>query len=64
MATKTGTFGVGGPGYKGGHFTSQGVWISDEVAAAAAAGPSIEEILAEMDAEEAEIAAAEKAEKE
>lgn len=60
MAAKTGTFGIGGPGTGPGHFTKwTHVWIPAEVAAAAAAGPPIEEVLAEMDAE----AAAEKAEK-
>ena len=67
MAAKTGAFGFGGPGTGPGHFTKHThVWIPEEVAEAAAAGPSIEEVLAEIDAEEkAEKAekAAEKAEK-
>lgn len=50
MASNIGTFGTGGAGYKGGHFTSTGVWISDEVAAEAAE-MKIEDVLAEMDAE-------------
>ena len=57
MAKNVVTIGTGTLPYK---LTRSGVAITPEVAAAAAAGPPIEEILAEMDAEEAaEIAALE-----